>query len=90
MIASVRSLNRRTSSRPATTAGASRAELTITPQPAPAPSPQPRPAPTGRALLLKPAAQGVKVGRRSGVKVGRRLTLHASMSPCHPNCHRTA
>src|SRR6266481_2368355 len=58
MIASVRSLNRRTSSRPATTAGASRAELTITPQPAPAPSPQPRPGPTGRALLLKPAAQG--------------------------------
>src|ERR1700732_5220505 len=32
------------------TAGASRAELTITLQPALAPSPQPRPAPTGRAL----------------------------------------
>src|SRR3954463_14920279 len=42
-----------TSSRPATTAGASRAEPTITPQLALAPSPQPRPAPTGRALIVQ-------------------------------------
>jgi hypothetical protein len=39
------------------TAGASRAELTITRQPALAPSPQPRPAPTARALPLKHAVQ---------------------------------
>src|SRR5437879_2325757 len=35
------------------TAGASRAELTITRQPALAPSPQPRPAPTARALIAQ-------------------------------------
>src|SRR5262249_44042661 len=39
-----------TSSKPATTAGASRAAPTIKTQPALAPSPQPRPAPTARAL----------------------------------------
>jgi hypothetical protein len=45
------------SSRPETTAGASKAELTITPQPALAPSPQPQPAPTPRALPSEPVAQ---------------------------------
>src|SRR5262249_26070695 len=46
-----------TSSRPATTAGASRAAQTIKSPPALAPSSQPRPAPTARALPPKPAAQ---------------------------------
>src|SRR5712691_10324715 len=40
------------------TAGASRAELTITLQPALAPSPQPRPAPTGRALIVRNVGKG--------------------------------
>lgn len=47
-----------TSSRPATTVGASRAEPTITRQPALAPSPQPRPAPTGRTLIVRSAKRG--------------------------------
>src|SRR6476646_1530590 len=40
------------------TAGASKAEPTITRQPALAPSPQPRPAPTARSLPPKHAATG--------------------------------
>ena len=52
------SLTTAISSRLATTAGASRAEQTITRQPALAPSPQPRPAPTARALPPEPVAQG--------------------------------
>src|SRR6516162_4111271 len=45
------------SSKPETTAGASRTVLTITKQPALAPSPQPRPAPTARALPSALVAQ---------------------------------
>jgi len=45
-----------TSSRPATTPGASKAAMMIK-QPALAPSPQPRPAPTVRALPAELAAQ---------------------------------
>ena len=40
------------------TAGASRAEATITRQPALAPSPQPRPAPTARALIVRNVGRG--------------------------------
>src|SRR5271170_6981686 len=40
------------------TAGASRAEPTITRQPALAPSPQSRPAPTGRTLIARNAKRG--------------------------------
>ena len=46
------------SSKPETTAGASRAVATITKPPALAPSPQPRPAPTARALPSGLVAQG--------------------------------
>src|SRR5205823_6568578 len=45
-------------SRPAMTAGASKAAPTTIQQPALVPSPQPRPAPTGRALPPNLAAQG--------------------------------
>jgi hypothetical protein len=46
------------SSRPATIAGASRVELSITRKPALAPSPQPRPAPTGQALIARNVGRG--------------------------------
>src|SRR5580700_4206778 len=68
----------RTSSKPATKAGASRTAPNLqetVPQPiALAPAPQPRPVPPGRALPVLQARRGVNFGCRSGVNFVRRLT----------------
>ena len=69
-----------TSSRPATTAGASRAEPTITPQPALAPSPQPRPPPTGRALIVQNVERRRPSWMPIWVPIPHGLTIFCSFS----------